>query len=117
MLFLVFFYVDVICSIFFYVLGIAALFSNIEGSSEFLKIGEKGLFDWLDFVCSTILVPIGGILAVVFIGHFMDKKDIENELVPVMGSFLTKVWFFMVRYVIPIALVIVILNETGIFKI
>lgn len=47
----------------------------------------------------------------------MDKKDIENELVPVMGSFLTKVWFFMVRYVIPIALVIVILNETGIFKI
>lgn len=105
-----------ICSVFFYVLGIAALLSNISDYSPMLKIGEKGLFDWLDFVCSTILVPIGGILVVVFIGHFMDKEKVEGELVPLMGSFLTKVWFFMVRYVIPIALVVVILNETGIFK-
>lgn len=105
-----------ICSVFFYVLGIAALLSNISDYSPMLMVGEKGLFDWLDFVCSTILVPIGGILVVVFIGHFMDKETVEGELVPLMGSFLTKVWFFMVRYVIPIALVVVILNETGIFK-
>ena len=105
-----------ICSVFFYVLGIAALLSNISDYSPMLMVGEKGLFDWLDFVCSTILVPIGGILVVVFIGHFMDKEAVEGELVPLMGSFLTKVWFFMVRYVIPIALVVVILNETGIFK-
>lgn len=105
-----------ICSVFFYVLGIAALLSNISDYSPMLMVGEKGLFDWLDFVCSTILVPIGGILVVVFIGHFMDKEKVEGELVPLMGSFLTKVWFFMVRYVIPIALVVVILNETGIFK-
>ncbi|MGA1932398.1 sodium-dependent transporter [Arcobacter sp. YIC-464] len=106
----------VICSVFFYVLGIAALLSNIGDYSPMLKIGEKGLFDWLDFVCSTILVPIGGILVVVFIGHFMDKEKVEGELVPLMGTFLTKVWFFMVRYIIPIALIVVILNETGLFK-
>jgi len=105
-----------ICAIFFYVLGIAALLSNIGDYSAMLKVGEKGLFDWLDFVCSTILVPVGGILAVVFIGHFMDKKQVEGELVPLMGETLTSIWFFMVRYVIPIALIIVILNETGIFK-
>ncbi|AXH12720.1 sodium-dependent transporter [Halarcobacter bivalviorum] len=105
-----------ICSIFFYVLGIAALLSNIESYSSVLMIGEKGLFDWLDFVCSTILVPIGGILVVVFIGHYMDKEAVENELIPLMGTALTKFWFFMVRFVIPFALIIVILNETGIFK-
>ncbi len=105
-----------ICSIFFYVLGIVALLSNIGEYAEFLKIGDKGLFDWLDFVCSTVLVPIGGILAVVFIGHFMDKKDVEAELHPIMGEFLTKIWFFMVRYVIPLALIIVIVNESGLFK-
>ncbi|MGP2655474.1 sodium-dependent transporter [Malaciobacter sp. WC5094] len=106
----------IICSVFFYILGIAALLSNISDYSPMLMVGEKGLFDWLDFVCSTILVPIGGILVVVFIGHFMDKEAVENELVPLMGRFLTKVWFFMVRYIIPIALIVVILNETGIFK-
>uniref|UniRef100_UPI0040482C90 sodium-dependent transporter n=1 Tax=Aliarcobacter sp. TaxID=2321116 RepID=UPI0040482C90 len=105
----------IICSIFFYILGIAALLSNITDYAPMLKIGEKGLFDWLDFVASTILVPMGGILAVVFVGHFMDKDKINGELIPLIGTFLTKVWFFMVRYIIPIALVIVILNETGIF--
>jgi NSS family neurotransmitter:Na+ symporter len=81
-----------------------------------LMIGSKNLFDWLDFVASTILVPLGGILAVVFVGHFMDQDKINSELVPLLGSTFTKVWFFMVRYVIPIALIVVIINETGLFK-
>ncbi len=105
-----------ICSIFFYILGIAALLSNITEYSPMLKIGDKGLFDWLDFVASTILVPIGGILAVVFVGYAMDKDKIKVELIPLLGNTMTKIWFFMIRYVIPLALVIVILNETGLFK-
>lgn len=105
-----------ICSLFFYILGIFALLSNITQYSELLKIGSKGLFDWLDFVTSTTLVPIGGILVLVFVGYFMDKKRIKDELTPLLGDKITTFWFFMVRYVIPIALVIVILNETKIFK-
>lgn len=106
----------VICSIFFYILGIAALLSNITEYASFFKVGDKGLFDWLDFVSSTILVPIGGIIAVVFVGYAIDKNKINEELVPLLGTFMTKVWFFMIRYVIPIALVIVIINETGLIK-
>ena len=105
-----------ICSLFFYILGVAALLSNITEYSSFMMIGGKGLFDWLDFLASTILVPIGGIIAVLFVGHAMDANRINEELIPLLGKTLTKVWFFMVRYVIPAALVIVILNETGIFK-
>ncbi len=105
-----------ICSIFFYVLGIAALLSNITDYSSLLMVGDKNLFDWLDFVSSTILVPLGGILVVVFVGHFMDKDKINAELIPLLGNTFTKIWFFMVRYVIPVALIIVILNETGVFK-
>lgn len=105
-----------ICSLFFYILGIAALLSNITDYSPVLMIGSKNLFDWLDFVASTILVPLGGILVVVFVGHFMDENKINAELIPLLGKTITKVWFFMVRYIIPIALILVILNETGIFK-
>ncbi len=106
----------VICSIFFYILGIAALLSNITDYAPMLKIGGKGLFDWLDFVASTILVPLGGILVVVFVGHFMDESEIRKELVPLMGNLLTEIWFLMVRYIIPCALIVVILNETGLLK-
>lgn len=106
----------IICSLFFYILGILALLSNITEYSSVLKIGERGLFDWLDFVASTILVPVGGIFVVVFVGHFMDKKMIKNELIPLMGKTMTKIWFFMVGYIIPIALLSVILYETGLLK-
>ncbi len=106
----------IICSLFFYLLGIVTLFSNVTEYSEMLKVGDKSFFDWVDFVCSTILVPFGGILVVIFVGYFMDKEKINEELIPLMGKTFVKVWFFMVRYIIPIALVAVILNETGIFK-
>ncbi|MGM0518286.1 MAG: sodium-dependent transporter [Campylobacterota bacterium] len=105
-----------ICSVFFYTLGMVTLFSNISEFAPALQVGDKSFFDWVDFVCFTVLVPIGGILVVVFVGYYMDKDEIKKELTPIMGKFLVKVWFFMVRLVIPIALIAVILNETGIFK-
>ena len=46
----------------------------------------------------------------------MDEERINAELIPLLGESITKLWFFMVRYVIPIALIVVILNETGLFK-
>ena len=105
-----------ICSLFFYILGTIALLSNITDYSPMLMVGSKNLFDWLDFVASTILVPLGGILVVIFVGHFMDEERINAELIPLLGESITKLWFFIVRYVIPIALIVVILNETGLFK-
>lgn len=105
-----------ICSIFFYVLGTAALLSNITEYSPMLMVGNKNLFDWLDFVASTILVPLGGILVVIFVGYFMDKDKINSELIPLLGNTFTKIWFFMVRYIIPLALILVMLNETKLFK-
>lgn len=105
-----------ICSIFFYILGIITLFSNITDYAPLLKVGEKSFFDWVDFVCSTILVPVGGILVAVFVGYYIDRGKIKDLLIPEMGKVLFHIWFFMIRYVIPVALVAVILNETGVFK-
>ncbi|WP_044415329.1 sodium-dependent transporter [Halarcobacter anaerophilus] len=105
-----------ICSAFFYLLGIVTLFSNITDYAPSLQVGDKSFFDWVDFVCSTILVPFGGILVAIFVGYNMDREKIKEELIPVMGKSLFKIWFFMIRYIIPVALVAVILNETGLFK-
>ncbi|PHO10148.1 sodium-dependent transporter [Malaciobacter canalis] len=106
----------IICSLFFYILGTITLFSNITEFAPALQVGEKSFFDWVDFVCFTIIVPIGGILVVIFVGYYMDKEVIKQELTPILGKSLLALWFFMVRYVIPIALIAVILNETGLFK-
>lgn len=107
---------SIICSLFFYIVGIFALFSNIDGASKYLTFDGKALFDILDFTTSTVLVPIAGILGVIFVGYFLDEKKIRHELHPQLGRPLTNFWFFMIRYVVPVALTVVIINESGILK-
>jgi len=100
----------------FYILGLFALLSNTNEFSAALTFGSKNLFDWFDFVTAAILMPIGGIFIAIFVGYIMDKQSVRNALVPYMGETFFKIWLIMVRYVAPLAVFIIMLNETGIVK-
>ncbi|MGB5867085.1 MAG: sodium-dependent transporter, partial [Arcobacteraceae bacterium] len=65
---------------------------------------------------AAILMPIGGIFIAIFVGYVMDKEQLRNRLVPFMGEKLYRIWLVMIRYVAPIAVLIIMLNETGIVK-
>ncbi len=99
-----------------YALGLLALLSNTDSFSTNLTLGSKNLFDWFDFISSAILMPIGGILLAIFIGYIMDKKLSKNTLVPFMGETYYKIWLFIMRFVAPISIFILMLNEIGIIK-
>ncbi|MGK0255757.1 MAG: NSS family neurotransmitter:Na+ symporter [Arcobacteraceae bacterium] len=101
-------------SFIFYILGLFALLSNTTEFSSALTFGSKNLFDWFDFVTAAILMPIGGIFIAIFVGYIMDKQLLREVLVPYMGEKLYKVWLIMIRYVAPLAVLIIMLNETGI---
>ena len=103
-------------SIVLYIMGIFALLSNTKEFSQALTIGSKNIFDWFDFLSASILMPLGGIAVAIFVGYFMDKELIRKELHHLMGDFFFKIWLFSLRYVVPVAITFVILNETGIFK-
>lgn len=98
---------------FFYILGIIALLSNIEGFKESLTFGSKNLFDWLDFVTASIFLPLGGLIISVFVGFVMEKKRIESVLKPQLG-FAFEAWYFSLRYITPVAMFIVMLSLIGI---
>jgi len=100
----------------FYILGLFALLSNTNEFSAALTFGSKNLFDWFDFVTAAILMPIGGIFIAIFVGYVMDKQVVRNALVPYMGELFFKIWLIMIRYVAPLAVFIIMLNETGIIK-
>ncbi len=100
----------------FYVLGLFALLSNTNEFSAALTFGSKNLFDWFDFVTAAILMPVGGIFIAIFVGYVMDKQTVRNTLVPYMGEKFFRIWLVMIRYVAPIAVFIIMLNETGIVK-
>ncbi len=79
---------------------------------DFLVCGMT-LFDLFDFVTAKIILPLGGVLIAVFVGHVMERRLVEAELtnggrlrVPLL-----RVWLFLVRWVSPVAIVLVFLNE------
>jgi len=99
--------------VFFYIVGILAMLSNIEGFKEALTFGSKNLFDWLDFITAAVMLPFGGLLMAIFVGFVMQKERVESVLKPQLGRFFN-LWYFSLRYITPIAMFIVILNLIGV---
>lgn len=70
-------------------------------------IGGKTLNDVFDYVSSNYLLPIAGVLIALFVGFVLRKEVIQTE---VGNSRMIKVWFFLIRYVVPIIIIIVFIN-------
>lgn len=84
-------------------------FGIVPGLSD---IGGKSFFDWLDFITSNILLPIGGLITTIFAGYFWKKAADSAGLKA--GWF--RIWLFMLRYVAPVLVVLVLLHTTGVIK-
>lgn len=74
-----------------------------------------GVFDFLDFLTAKIMLPFGGLLISVFVGWYL-KRSISLEEATNYG--LQKapyfpVYMFLLKYVAPIAIVVIFVNELG----
>ena len=80
----------------------------------------KTFFDLFDFASSNILLPIGGIVICIFVGWRLGKAVIvdeaSNEGALHNATFL-KFLTFALRYVAPIAIVVVLLNGLGVIRV
>ena len=102
---------------FAYLIGIVVLLSNTTAFSDSLTIGSKNLFDWFDFISAAILLPLGGMVMSIFIGFVLDKEVSRNAIVPYIGESYYKVWLFIIRFIAPISILFIMLNELGIITI
>lgn len=95
-------------------LGCFASLSLMEGSP--FTIGGKTVFDALDFVTAKVLLPIGGMLIVIFVGWWLGKakffEEVTNE--GAIKASLRKIIFFIIRYVAPLAVAVIFI--TGLIK-
>ncbi len=100
---------------FYYLFGVVAILSQIEWSREYLTWGGKNFFDWADYTTSAVLLPIAGFMMVLFVGFVLEKERVASILKPQLGHFY-KLWYFSLRYVAPLALLLVLLNVSGIIQ-
>ena len=101
---------------FAYLIGIVVLLSNTTIFSDSLTIGSKNLFDWFDFISSAILLPLGGMIISIFIGFVLSKEVSRNAIVPHVGETYYQIWLFIIRFIAPISILFIMLNELGIIK-
>jgi NSS family neurotransmitter:Na+ symporter len=103
---------SIMMGLFFYLLGIIAILSNIDGYSEYLIWGERTFFDWVDYVTAAIMLPLGGLIMAIFVGFVIEKSRVESIMKPQLG-WAFEAWYFSLRYITPIAMFIVMLNVIG----
>lgn len=84
----------------------ALSFGIVPGLTD---IGGKNFFDWLDFITSNILLPVGGLITTIFAGYFWKKAADAAGLKA--GWF--RIWLFMLRYIAPVLVFLVLLHTTG----
>ena len=100
---------------FFYLVGILTLLSNTNDYGEMLTFGSKNFFDWVDYITASVMLPLGGLLMAVFVGYAMPKSQVYAALKDSFSKGF-EFWYLMLRYVVPIALVVVMLNLLGVIS-
>lgn len=75
-------------------------------------IGGKTVFDALDFVTANVMLPLGGILIVVFVGWRLGKSKFFDEVTNEgkLRSPLRKIIFFIIRYLAPLAIAVIFIS-------
>src|SRR5690554_2720317 len=92
------------------ILAVLCAYSQVENSS--IRIFGQNLFDALNHATDKMMLPLGGLLIIIFIGWFA-KKDIVISQITNNKTFFIKgfnIYFFMVKYIIPIVLSMFIIN-------
>lgn len=71
----------------------------------------KGFLDIMDFLSTNLMLPIGGMAIALFAGWVVPKQMVAEFCLtnPKLGG-LAKVWLFFIRFVSPVAILIVLLN-------
>jgi NSS family neurotransmitter:Na+ symporter len=73
---------------------------------------DATLFKLLDYLTANIMLPLGGLFIAVFSVWVMTRDDSLQELDMGDGP-AYRLWYAVVRYVTPVAVMIVFLNVTG----
>ena len=94
-----------------FIVGFLCLLSNIENVGDKFMIFGKNFFDFLDFTASNILLPISGIGGAIFVGYFMKRDALYVLFSPYMSDFVFNTWYFLLRYVAPVCVLIIMINE------
>lgn len=105
-----------------WVIGLSIFLLGIPSALSFGPLSDffifgKSFFDLADYLVSNMLMPIGALLISIFVPVKMKKSVLYAELQSGGGipMYLFRVWLFILRYVAPVAIFLVLFDVLGIW--
>ena len=94
---------------------LGAFCSLSVGNRDWFIIGGRSLFDLFDFVTGQIMLPVAGFLTCLFLGWVVPTKVVKDEFTNegTLRSTLFGVYLLLIRYVCPVCIVAIFLNQLG----
>lgn len=93
------------------------LFSSIcslsEGPLAFIRIGGLNIFDFLDTISTNYLLPISSLFLCIYVGWVLPRKFFKDEMTngENMTSQLFPIIYFLIKYIAPILVAIIIFSQ------
>ena len=97
-------------------LGILIIMSFSDWAFQFDFGGEtksNGLFDILDILTANFMLPLGGLAMALFAGWMMSRSSTLEEL-RLGDGMIYRFWYFLVRYVSPVGVLLVFMRGLGV---
>ena len=92
------------------IMAIMGIFASLSmGLMSESKIFGVGAFDFFDILTDKIFLAIGGMLLSIFVGWFVKKEDLKDELTNggTIKFALFEVWYNLIKFVIPVAIAVI----------
>ncbi|MGM1031297.1 MAG: sodium-dependent transporter [Bacillota bacterium] len=103
-----------------WIAGITVFLIGIPSALSFgvlsdAKIFNLSIFDFADYLTSNIALPVGALFISLFIGYQMKRIEVQKEFETGAdpGRSLFKLWYFLIRYIVPIMIILVFLKSTN----
>ncbi|MEE3214083.1 MAG: sodium-dependent transporter, partial [Pseudomonadota bacterium] len=78
-------------------------------------LAGKHFFDWLDYLTSRLMMPLGGLGMALLAGFVLKSQAVKDELNLPAGIY--ALWLFMVRYVSPLAILVIFVDALGLVSV
>lgn len=89
-----------------WILGIGSALS-FNTWSDFKFISDRNFLDSIEFITNQLLLPLGGMFIAIFVGWFMKKSLIKDEIGEI-NPILFGLWLFFIKYIAPTGVALVI---------
>jgi NSS family neurotransmitter:Na+ symporter len=104
-----------------WVLGLLTVFSfnimqDVTPLGFIEAFRDKTYFGLFDYLTANVMLPLGGLLIAIFAGWVLKREDSVDEL-RLGEGLLYRGWYFLIRYVTPLAVGLVFLDVTDLVDI